>query len=259
MRLLADLHTHTLASGHAYSTVTELAVAARRAGLGLIAVTDHGPTCPGAPDPWYFWNLKVLPSVIDGVRILKGCEANPAETESGVDLPDSILKQLDFVAVGFHPETGFDEPDRGRNTEALLRVMANPNVDMITHPGNDHEFPLELEPVVEAAARHGVILELNDHTFAPTSFRASSNYREREFAEAALAAGAPIAVNSDAHFANQVGCFGAALAVAAEIGLTEERILNRTPAAVLEHLLSRRERPRLDHGGVWDTGAGGVA
>jgi putative hydrolase len=97
MRLLADLHTHTLASGHAYSTATELAVAARRAGLGLIAITDHGPACPGAPERWYFWNLKVVPSIIDGVRILKGCEANPAETDNGIDLPDSILENLDFV------------------------------------------------------------------------------------------------------------------------------------------------------------------
>lgn len=258
MRLRADLHTHTVASGHAYSTVTEIAVAARLAGLGLIAVTDHGPACPGAPEQWYFWNLKVLPSVIDGVRILKGCEANPAETDSGLDLPDEILEQLDFVAVGFHPRTGFDQCDRVRNTEALLRAMANPNVDMITHPGNDHEFPLELHAIVAEAAARGIILELNDHTFAPTSCRASSNHREREFAEAAMAAGAPIAVNSDAHFANQVGNFDAALAVAADLGLPEERIVNRTPEAVLDHLLARRARPRLDHGGVWETGTDGM-
>jgi len=259
MRLLADLHTHTLASGHAYSTATELAVAARRAGLGLIAITDHGPACPGAPEQWYFWNLKVVPSIIDGVRILKGCEANPAETENGIDLPDSILENLDFVAVGFHPETGFDQRDRARNTDALLRVIANPYVDMITHPGNDDEFPLDLDAVVAEAAARGVILELNDHSFAPTSCRASSNHREREFAEAAMAAGVPVAVNSDAHFASQVGRFEAALAIAEQIGLAEERIVNRTPASVLEHLLGRRERPRLDHGGVWDSGQSGVS
>lgn len=259
MRLLADLHTHTIASGHAYSTATELAVAARRVGLGLIAITDHGPACPGAPDQWYFWNLKVLPSVLDGVRVLKGCEANPAESESGIDLPDSILQQLDFVAVGFHPETGFDQRDRARNTEALLRAIANPYVDMVTHPGNDHEFPLDLGRVVEAASRHRVILELNDHTFAPTSCRAHSNHREREFAEAAMASGVPVAINSDAHFASQVGCFDAALAVAAEIGLTEDRVVNRTSESVLEHLLGRRDRPRLDHGGIWDSGTGGAA
>lgn len=256
MALGADLHTHTLASGHAYSTATELAVAASRRGLGLIAITDHGPSCPGAPDPWYFWNLKVLPSILDGVRILKGVEANPAESASGLDLPNEILAQLDFVAVGFHPLTGFDDRDRVRNTEVLLRAIDNPLVDMVTHPGNEHEFPLDLDAIVTAAATRGVILELNDHSFAPTSVRAASNDREREFAEAAVASGAPVAVNSDAHFASQVGRMEGALAVAAEIGLAEDQLINHTPDTVIAHLLSRRERPRLDHGGEWDTGSG---
>jgi putative hydrolase len=197
--------------------------------------------------------------VIDGVRILKGCEANPALTDNAVDLPDIVLEQLDFVAVGFHPQTGFDQRDRVLNTEVLLRVLANPNVDMITHPGNEHEFPLDLGAVVAEAAVRGVILELNDHTFAPASVRAASNHREREFAEAAMAAGVPIAVNSDAHFASQVGCMESALAVAEEIGLAEERIINRTPEAVLDHLLARRERPKLDHGGEWASGQNGIA
>jgi putative hydrolase len=144
VRLLADLHTHTIASGHAYSTITELAHGARANGIELIAVTDHGPSVPQGAHPWYFWNLKVAPSVLDGVRILKGCEANlSAETDNGIDLPDDVLGLLDFVAVGFHPLTGFDGRDRVRNTESLLRVIANPLVDQITHPGNEHEFPLD--------------------------------------------------------------------------------------------------------------------
>ena len=127
MRLLADLHTHTIASGHAYSTLTENARAAARRGLELIAITDHGPSVPQGAHPWYFWNLKIVPSVLDGVRVLKGCEANvSADTDNGIDLPDVMLGGLDFVAVGFHPTTGFDVPDRARNTEALLARDGEP-------------------------------------------------------------------------------------------------------------------------------------
>ena len=261
MRLLADLHTHTIASGHAYSTVTEIAFAARAAGLELIAVTDHGPAVPQGAHPWYFWNAKVIPSVLDGVRILNGCEANPSLTEeNGIDLPDELLRLLDFVAVGFHPLTGFDDRDRAKNTEALLRVIENPLVDQITHPGNEHEFPLDMETVVGAAVRHNVILELNDHSFAPTSARANGVSRERDFAEAAYAAGAPIAIGSDAHYALHVGRFDAALAVAEEIGIERERIVNRDAEAVLAHLTAKRERPRLDLGGEWSwPAAPGVA
>jgi putative hydrolase len=252
MRLLADLHTHTVASGHAFSTLTENAHVARDRGIELIAITDHGPSVPQGAHPWYFWNLKVIPSVLDGVRLLKGCEANLSlDSENGLDLPDQILGWLDFVAVGFHPTTGFDKPDRARNTEALLRVMAHPLVDQITHPGNEAEFPLNLDEIVSAAVRHNVILELNDHSFDPTSSRAGSGAREREFAEAALAAGAPVSIGSDAHHALHIGHFDSALAVAEQIGLTEERIVNRNAESVLAHLLGKRERPRMDIGGVW--------
>lgn len=250
MRLAADLHTHTIASGHAYSTVTELALAAKHAGLGLIAITDHGPAVPQGAHPWYFWNSKVIPSVLDGVRILKGCEANPSlDSDNGIDLPDELLELLDFVSVGFHPLTGFDERDRAKNTEVMLRVIANPFVDQITHPGNESEFPLELDAVVDAAVRHNVILELNDHSFAPTSARSNGAEREREFAAAAFSAGAPIAIGSDAHYALHVGRFDAAVAVAEEIGIPRAAIVNRDADAVLEHLLAKRARPRLDVGG----------
>lgn len=253
MRLLADLHTHTVASGHAFSTLTENAQVARARGLELIAITDHAPTVPQGAHPWYFWNLKVIPSVLDSVRLLKGCEANLSlSSDNGLDLPDQILGWLDFVAVGFHPHTGFDTPDRARNTEALLRVMAHPYVDQITHPGNEAEFPLDLDAIVEAAVQHNVILELNDHSFDPTSSRAGSGEREREFAEAAVAAGAPVSIGSDAHYALYVGRFDSAIAIAEKIGLTEDRIVNRNAESVLSHLTAKRERPRLDVGGEWE-------
>jgi len=253
MRLLADLHTHTVASGHAYSTITENVHCARAKGMELIAMTDHGPTVPQGAHLWYFWNLKALPSVLDGVRILKGCEANASMTsDNGIDLPDDLLCLMDFVAVGLHPLSGFDERDRVKNTEALLRVIANPFVDQITHPGNEDEFPVDLVAVIEAAAKHRVILELNDHSFAPSGSRSASSGREREFAEASLAAGVPVSIGSDAHYALHVGRFDAALAVAEEIGFTEADIINRSAESVMAHLLSRRERPTLDVGGVWE-------
>jgi putative hydrolase len=253
MRLKVDLHTHTIASGHAYSTITENVHAAALRGLELIAITDHGPSVPQGAHAWYFWNLKMVPSVLNGVRVLKGCEANVcADSDNGVDLPDLILEGLDFVAVGFHPTTGFDVPDRVRNTEALLQVMANPLVDQITHPGNEDGFPLDLDEVVSAAVRHNVILELNDHSFDPASARSGSTAREREFAAAALAAGATVSIGSDAHYALQVGRFDTALAVAEELGFSQDHIVNRSAQAVLAHLMAKRERPRLDSGGVWE-------
>ena len=253
MRLFADLHTHTVASGHAYSTLTENVHAAAAAGIELIAITDHGPSVPQGAHMWYFWNLKVVPSVLNGVRILKGCEANlSSDSDNGIDLPDVVLEKLDFVAVGLHPLTGFDDRDRDRNTESLLRAMSNPFVDQVTHPGNEDEFPLHLDAVIGAALKYNVILELNDHSFDVTSSRSTSAAREREFAQAAFSAGVPVSIGSDAHYALHIGTFDAALAVAQEIGFTPDRVLNSDARSVLDHLLAKRARPLLEHGGVWE-------
>jgi len=251
MRLLADLHTHTIASGHAYSTLTEMVRGAVVGGLELIAITDHGPAVPQGSHPWYFWNSKALPAVMDGVRILKGCESNISPTEdNGLDLPDEVLEKLDFVGIGFHPLTGFDDGDIGRNTEAIERAIANPLVDMVTHPGNG-EFPVHLERVVAAALEHGVILEINDHSFHSSSSRSQHSHLERELVGLAHEAGCHVAINSDAHYHLHVGRFDHAIAVAEEAGFTEADIVNRHSGSVLEFLLARRARPRLNMGGEW--------
>jgi putative hydrolase len=252
MFLRADLHVHTIASD-GYCTILELAVAARGRGMELIAITDHGPgIAPRGAELYYFRNLRVVASAIDGVRVLKGCEANiMADTANGLDLPDDHLGRLDFVAVGFHPGTGFDVVDRARNTDALLRVIENPYVDLIAHPGNEAQFPLELDQIVAAAAQHRVALELNNHSFDDMTPRSKATDRECEFATAAMAAGAPVAIGSDAHFASRVGVFDAAVAAAESLGFAEADILNHCADSVLAFLTSKRDRSHLDAGGEW--------
>ena len=70
--IVADLHCHTIASTHAYSTITELAQAARRRGLVAVGCTDHGVAMWDAPKMSYFGNLNNLPKKIEGVRVLQG-------------------------------------------------------------------------------------------------------------------------------------------------------------------------------------------
>ena len=54
MNFLLDLHTHTLASGHAYSTITEMVHAAAMAGLHMLGITEHAPKMPGTCQLYYF-------------------------------------------------------------------------------------------------------------------------------------------------------------------------------------------------------------
>jgi putative hydrolase len=71
-----DVHCHTIASGHAYSTIIENALEAAKKGLKMIAVTDHGPALGEGINRYYFGNMVVIPRQIEGVYVLRGIEAN---------------------------------------------------------------------------------------------------------------------------------------------------------------------------------------
>ena len=75
-RLLADMHMHTLASGHAYGTIREMAAAAKEKGLHLIGISEHAPGIPGTVNPFYYSNLEIIPRTIHGIEVLHGCEIN---------------------------------------------------------------------------------------------------------------------------------------------------------------------------------------
>ena len=47
MRDILDVHTHTLASGHAYNTMREMAKAASEKGLEILGITEHAVSMPG--------------------------------------------------------------------------------------------------------------------------------------------------------------------------------------------------------------------
>ncbi len=71
-----DLHMHTVASTHAYSTLSDYIAQAKQKGIKLFAITDHGPDMEDAPHHWHFINMRIWPRVVDGVGILRGIEAN---------------------------------------------------------------------------------------------------------------------------------------------------------------------------------------
>ncbi len=55
-----DLHMHTVASTHAYSTLSDYIAEARRKGIKLFAITDHGPDMADAPHHWHFYQYAYL-------------------------------------------------------------------------------------------------------------------------------------------------------------------------------------------------------
>jgi putative hydrolase len=234
MHIYADLHTHTLASGHAYSTVNELAQAAARKGLQGLALTDHGPALPGGPHLYHFCAMRFVPRYIEGVRIFRGVEANILNQEGELDLPPEVLSDLDFVMAGLHEAVGFCGRGIDQNTRALLAVMANPKVKCVSHPGNPI-FPVHYEEVVRAAARTGTAIEINNSSLEGISRKGSCD-NCLEVAKLCARHGARVLIGSDAHIAQGVGVFDEALKLVKEAGIAEEQVLNASWERLLAFL-----------------------
>lgn len=239
MRLTADLHVHTVASGHAFSTIMEVAREAASKGLEVVGLTDHGPALPAGAHPFHFWNLRVVPEELEGVRLLRGIEANIINDEGEFDLDRELLKSLDLVLATFHNHCGYEPGDRDKNTAVLLKAVASPYIDILAHPGSDY-FPLHLDEVVEAAKRYGVAVELNNSSLLDTTSRPGAYERDLELAHLAADLGLQIVISSDAHIATDVGKFEAAVELVAETGITPDQIINTSARRVMDFLKERR-------------------
>lgn len=95
MNLLIDLHIHTHASAHAYSSVFEYIMEAKCKNMLAIAITDHGPVLDDSPHKWHFLNLNAIPERVDGLRIFKGIEANIYK-DGSIDCDNRCLKNSTF-------------------------------------------------------------------------------------------------------------------------------------------------------------------
>ncbi|MDI6799398.1 MAG: phosphatase [Actinomycetota bacterium] len=235
MKLIADLHVHTVASGHAFSTVDEAAKAAKEKGIELIAITDHGPALPGGAHPYHFWNLRVLPSEIAGVRILTGIEANIIDPSGRLDMEDEILERLDIVLATFHINCGYEDLGVVKNTEALICSIENQNVDVVAHPGNP-AFKVDAKEVTRAAKDFNVAVELNNSSLLHTTSRFGSYENCVDFAREALNVGCRVIISSDSHIASNIGNFNDAILMAEKVGFTEEDVLNSSIDKVLDFL-----------------------
>ncbi len=211
MNIAIDTHTHSTASGHAYSTIDDLAQAARERGLAGYVLTDHGPSMGGAPHRYHFGNLRVIPKILFDVRFYAGIEANILDKKGSTDIPLQYGGTLDFIMAGLH-EICFEPKSEKDNTEALIAAIANPFVDAISHPGNG-AFPINIDAVVDAAKAYGKALEINNSSF---SVRVGSKKNCRMIAQKCAERGVLMSCGSDAHYRADVGVFTEALTILEE-------------------------------------------
>ncbi len=221
MRLVADLHCHTSASVHAYSTLHENIEAALMKNLKALAVTDHGIGCEDSPSVNYFDNLTSLPEYVKGMRLLRGVEANIMDYEGRLDMPDQVLEKLDIVIASFHTSCTLPGT-REQHTRAYIEAARNPYIHIIGHSGSA-EFEYDYEKVIPVFKQYQKVVEINAHTFI---CREKSIKNCIRIAQLCKEYRVPVAVNSDAHSEFEVAECGKAFDMLKKIDFPEELIIN---------------------------------
>jgi len=240
--LRGDLHIHTTATDGKDDVLT-MAAAARDAGLDYIAITDHSQALAmanGLDEQRaldHAARIRALDGAAGGVRLLAGIECD-IRSDGSLDLADDCLAALDLVVASIH--SAFNQ-DRRQMTDRLLRAIEHPFVDVIGHPTGRlllkrEPYPVDLDAVVDAAARHGVALEINGHVD-----RLDLN---DVHAKLARDRGVRLVISSDAHSRHALGVLRWGVLVARRAWLRPEDVLNTRPFADFTAALRRhRVRP----------------
>lgn len=230
-----DVHTHTISSGHhTHDTITDMVKSAKQKGLTLLGISEHGPALPHSCTLSYFRGLPLAPAVRMGIHILYGAEANIIDHSGKLDLPDDILKQLDYGIVGMHlpclPSGTTEE-----NTNAYIHAMENPYIHILAHP-DDPRFPVDYDRLIQAAIEYHVLFEINNNSLAPDSYRGDTVKNNRTILELCHKYHYPILLSSDSHGHFHVGDFQYALKLIQEINFPEKLILNSSVEKFLDFI-----------------------
>jgi len=241
--LKGDLHMHTTASD-GLQTAEEMALAARERGLQYIAITDHsashgfGNDVSPAELERRIDEIHALNERLEGIEVLIGTESNIL-TDGSLDYPDELLERLDWVIASVH--TSFRMRSK-EMTDRMIAAIEHPLVDAIGHPtgrkiSKRPPYALDVERVIEAAARTGTMLEIN----AAPDRRDLDEIHAREAARA----GVPILIDSDAHSALNLRLLSYGVDTARRAWLTAEQVAN-TRSWTEFRKLRKRERSRTN-------------
>ncbi|MFT5524958.1 MAG: DNA polymerase (family 10) [Pirellulaceae bacterium] len=232
--IVGDLHMHTT-STDGEGTIEEMAAAARVRGLKYIAITDHSQRWMGrgmnSETLLAQWKEidEINARAEDDFLILKGIECDILE-KGGLDLPDEILAQGDWVLASIH--YGQQQP-REQINERMLEALESAHVDAIAHPtgrlvNKRKPYDLDVDMLLKKAKEHGKILELNAH---PARLDLNEIY-----SAGARRLGVPIVINTDAHSMRGLDVMRYGILQARRAGLTPSDVVNTRDWAYIEAL-----------------------
>lgn len=235
-----DIHTHTIASGHASTaTITDMAKAASANNLKLLGISDHGPATLGGGRTSYFRNLAYAPKNRLGIEMLYGAEANILDENGKLDLDDSILARLDYVIASIHKpvkKPGTIE----ENTRTYLNAIKNPYVAFIGHC-DDVKYPVDYLAILRSAMEHHVLLEINNSSLSPDGYRGDTRFNDLMILNLCKHFQYPVLLSSDSHGTKHVGDFRYIQELLKKSDFPDSLVLNYS-ASKLQAFLQERKR-----------------
>lgn len=219
-----DVHTHTVASGHAYSSIQEMAKAASEKGLKLLGITEHAPGIPGTCELIYFRNLHVVPRNMYGIDLMLGAEVNILDSKGTLDMDDNIMANLDLRIAGIH-SLCFKWGTKDENTTGMIKAISNPFINIISHPG-DGTAELDFEPIVIAAKENHTLLEINNSSLKPIRNKTTARDNNLEILRLSKKYDVPVILGSDAHISFDIANYEFLPALLQETEFPDDLIIN---------------------------------
>ena len=222
-----DLQMHTTASDGANS-IEEMGAAGRALGYEYIALTDHSQAVTvanGMDERRTLEQIKKIHAANDrvqGIRLLAGIEVD-IRKDGTLDLEDEVLAQLDVVVASVH---SYMNMDRAAMTDRLLAAIENPYTQILAHPTGRlllrrDSFEYDFEKILEAARRHGVVVECNA---APERLDLKDVYLRM-----AKDRGVRVVISTDAHSTRGLGAMRFGVNMARRGWLEKRDVINTLP------------------------------
>ncbi len=236
-----DVHTHTIASGHAFSTLDEMVRAAAEKNLEVFGVAEHGPMMEGACEGIYFSCYHFVPRVQYGIRVLLGCELNILDDKGRLDLDQRRIDCLDLRIAGVHANKLGEFKQRNDpvyNTNAYLSCIKNPDIDIISHPD---AIEADYETILKACKQYNTLPEINNNSLILEKIRPNAREHIVEILTLAKKLNVQVILSSDAHHTSGIARLDRIEKIIDDIDFPEELIINYRPKDFLDFI--RRNHP----------------
>ncbi len=232
-----DLHTHTKATDGKHS-LKEMAEAATDKGYTYYAITEHSKKVAMADG----LNEKDLEKQIEEIdelnkkmknlKIIKGIEVDILE-DGSLDLPDSILKELELVIGSVHYNMNLSKK---KQTRRICKAMENPYFNILGHPtgrmiNKRSEYDLNMKEIMKEAVSNGCFLEINSN---PDRIDLKDKYVRQ-----ARETGLKLAITTDAHSIDNLDYIKYGVGQARRGWMGKDDIINTRNWKDLKKLLKR--------------------